>query len=98
MRELFTEIKYDDMEPVKAIELGEGDISIMDIDKDSEGRAGIGFRVLEGLKVGENSGYDGSPLDQAEPELIIITSNVDSLKVLLDKVERAIKHLKRTGN
>jgi len=95
MRKLFTEIKYDDMEPVTAIELGSGNISIMDIAKDSEGRAGIGFRVLEGLKVGENSGYDGVKLDVAAPELIITTSNVKSLEVLLDKVRRAINHLKR---
>jgi len=93
MRTLFTEIKYDDMKPVKAIEFGAGDISIFDIDKDSEGRAGIGFRVLEGLKVGENSGFDGVKLGEAEPELIMMTSNVKSLEVLLDKVQRAIVHL-----
>ena len=48
MSKLFTSVKYDGMAPVTAIELGAGDITIMDIACDSEGRAGIGFRFLGG--------------------------------------------------
>ena len=90
---LFTEVDYKGMEPVKAIEMGDGSVSIMDIDVDGEGRAGIAFKKQEAGDVGADSGDGGKKLDAVNPDLIILTSNPESLKVLLDKVQRAIEHL-----
>ena len=38
MTKLFTEVEYQNMQPVKAIELGDGSCSIMDIGLDGMGR------------------------------------------------------------
>ena len=95
MKELFTEVTYDGMNPVKAIELGDGSTSIMDVNLDGMGRAGIAFKKKESGTVGGDSGHDGKMLDEVNPDLIIITDNVGSLEVLLDKVQRAIVHLKQ---
>lgn len=93
-RKLITEVEYDNTPKIfKAIELGAGDVTIFDITIDSVGRSGIGFKVNEGFEVGESAGIDGMQLDDVTPDLIIITSNVKSLEVLLDKVQKAIAHL-----
>lgn len=90
---LFTEIKYENMQPLTAIELGDGSVSIMDVHLDSEGRAGIAFKKQLPSNVGDDSGGGGKMLDIVNPDFVIIASNPDSLKVLLDKVQRAIHHL-----
>ncbi len=94
---LFTDVQYEDMQPVKAIELGDGSVSIMDLRLDGVGRAGIAFKKREFGEVGKDSGDGGKMLNKVKPDFIILTDNVDSLRVLLDKVERAIKHLVARG-
>lgn len=94
-KELFSITDYNGAKDFKSIELGFGDISIFDIAKDSIGRAGIGFKYNPGLEVGDDAGFSGLRLDKVNPDLIVITDNVESLKVLLDKVEKAIAHLSK---
>jgi len=96
MKDLFTEINYKNIAPVVAIVLGDGNTSIMDISLDSAGRSGIGFKRQKG-KIGENSGHDGKSLSEVDPDFVIVSDNIGSLNVLLDKVKRAIKHLESTA-
>ncbi len=98
MNQLFTEITYDNMPPVKAIELGDGSISIMDIGLDGMGRAGIAFKKHEFGEVGADSGDGGKMLSEVEPDFIVVTDNIGSLNVLLDKVQRAIKLLEENNH
>lgn len=93
IEKLFKNIQYEGMEPLTAIELGDGSVSIIDVDLDCQGRAGIAFKKQLPSVVGSASGDGGKMLDEVAPNFIIITDNAESLKVLLDKVERAISHL-----
>ena len=93
MTKLFTKVQYENMKPVKAIELGDGSCSIMDVGLDGMGRAGIAFKKHEFGEVGKDSGDGGKMLNEVSPDLIIVTDNIGSLNVLLDKVQRAIKIL-----
>jgi len=93
---LFTEVQYDNMNAVKAIELGDGATSIMDIDLDGAGRVGVAFKKRNSGVVGEDSGDGGKMLSEVNPDFIIITDNIGSLEVLLDKVQRALDNLKES--
>ena len=97
MNKLLTEIEYENMNPVKGILLGDGNTSIMDVELDGLGRAGIAFKRVAG-EVGADSGTGGNMLDKVDPDFIIVTDNVESLKVLADKVDRAINHLLNKAN
>jgi hypothetical protein len=90
---LLTKVEYEGMNPVTAIELGDGSVAIMDVGLDSLGRASVAFKKQLPNDVGLDSGDGGKMLDEVNPDFIITTSNVASLKVLLDKVQRAIDHL-----
>lgn len=83
------------VEECQNIWLGDGDVVISDVSRADEQWAGICISTDNAPgEVGKHVTYpEGTTTDELDTILIIRTDNTESLRVLIDKCNRAITHL-----